>query len=484
MRWLIFFLLVANVALFFWLQQQSRPAPGSSVLLPPEVGNLRLRHELHRPQASATDQVAPAAPLRDAATSGRSMAELQHVEQPSAADEAVDVEGLSGQPVPPGATVAQPSAEPAAQAVPVPDSQDWSAEPSVPAIAALTPPQTRSAESLSDGSAGLSVEQIGLTELSSPQQAEPLDPVRRGSVGPTESSPSASIESTEPAPEDPAQTGRVESLAEQPERSTEPAPQESAGPAGPMLRESVAPTAPASAGHTAPLLPEASAPVGTVDREQAEPDQPLTQEQAIATGVGQMQGRLEPGSGSAPPIQSTEDLIEGADAEVSDGEPAQTNPAAPASGDAALVVCARVGPLEAQGAESLVAKLPTHITLQSDVAEEYTDVTGYYVLIPPLASRAEGIRKLRELREAGVDDIWLFRSGEFNNAISLGLFSREQTARRHATNVAKKGFAAEIRNRTSIRERRWLELAYTDGVDLAAAVPLPDGATVVPMPCP
>jgi hypothetical protein len=455
-RWLIFFLLVANVALFFWLQQQSRPAPGSSVLPPPDVGNLRLRHELHRPQASAIDQVAPAAPLSDAATSGGSMAELQHVEQmsrgsqPSAADEAVDIEGLPGQPAPPGATVAQPSAEPAAQAVPVPERQDWPAEPSVPAFAASTPPQTRSAESLSDGSAGLSARpQIGSTELSSPQQADPLDP-----------------------------------LAEQPERSTELAPQESAGPAGPMPRESVAPTAPVSAGQAGPLLLEALAPIGTVDREQAEPDQPLTQEQAIATGVGQMQGRLEPGSGSAPPMLSTEDPIEGADAETSDGEPAQTNPAAPASGDAALVVCARVGPLEAQGAESLVANLPTHITLQSDVAEEYTDVTGYYVLIPPLASRAEGIRKLRELREAGVDDIWLFRSGEFNNAISLGLFSREQTARRHATNVAKKGFAAEIRNRTSIRERRWLELAYTDGVDLAAAVPLPEGATVVPMPCP
>jgi hypothetical protein len=473
-RWLIFFLLVANVALFFWLQQQSRPAPGSSVLPPPDVGNLRLRHELHRAQASAIDQVAPAAPLSDVATSGRSMAELQHVEQmsrgshPSAADEAVDVEGLSGQPMPPGATVAPPSAE-----------------PSVPAFAASTPPQTRSAESLSDGSAGLSARpQIGSTELSSPQQADPLDPMRRESVGPSESSPSALIESTDPAPEDPEQTGRVESLAEQPERSTELAPQESAGPAGPMPRESVAPTAPVSAGQAGPLLLEALAPIGTVDREQAEPDQPLTQEQAIATGVGQMQGRLEPGSGSAPPMLSTEDPIEGADAETSDGEPAQTNPAAPASGDAALVVCARVGPLEAQGAESLVANLPTHITLQSDVAEEYTDVTGYYVLIPPLASRAEGIRKLRELREAGVDDIWLFRSGEFNNAISLGLFSREQTARRHATNVAKKGFAAEIRNRTSIRERRWLELAYTDGVDLAAAVPLPEGATVMPMPCP
>ncbi len=251
-----------------------------------------------------------------------------------------------------------------------------------------------------------------------------------------------------------------------------------------MPRESFTPNAPASTGQAEPLLPDVSAAPGLVEPEQAESVQPLARQQADATGVGQTRGQLEPGSGSLPPILSTEDRIEGVVAEASDGEPAQTKLPAPVPRDEPLAVCTRVGPLEAEDAESLVAKLPTHITLLSDVAGEYTDVTGYYVLIPPLTSRAEGVRKLRELRAAGVDDVWLFRSGEFNNAISLGLFSREQTARRHAANVAKKGFAAEIRNRTSIRERRWLELSYTDDVDLAVAVPLPDGATVVPMPCP
>ncbi len=145
MRWMIFFLLVANVALFFWLQQQSRPAPGSSVLPPPDVGTLRLRHEQHRRQASATDQVATEVPVSDAATSGESMAELQHVEQiprvsqSSAGDEAVDVERLPEQPVPLVANGSQRSGEPAGQTGQVPERQDRPAEPSVPASAGLTP---------------------------------------------------------------------------------------------------------------------------------------------------------------------------------------------------------------------------------------------------------------------------------------------------------------------------------------------------------
>ena len=492
MRWLIFFLLVANVALFFWLQQQSRPAPGSTVLPSPDVGTLRLRHEQGRQQAPATDQVATEVPPQDAATPGGSMAELHHVEQMPrvpqslAADEDVDVEPLPEQAVPPGGHGSQKAGEPAGQSMPIPEMQAWPTEPSVPAFGESTPPeQAGLPESLSDGPAGLlPQQQTGSTELSSPERARPVEPVPGESVGSTEPSPPAWAGSADPAPEDQAQKGPAEPLAEEPGGLSELLPQEGVGPTEPLPRGAVAPTVPASVGRAEPSLPEALAPPGPLGQEQSGSDQPSVQEQVGGPGLGQTQGQLEWGSGSLAPNVPTEVRTEANDAVAYDAEPGEIELPVPASSGPQLAVCARVGPLIAQDAESFVAKLPTHITLLSDVAEEYTDVTGYYVLIPPLASRAEGIRKLRELREAGVDDIWLFRSGEFNNAISLGLFSREQTARRHAANVGKKGFAAEIRNRTSISERRWLELKYTDGVDLATQVPLPDGATVELLPCP
>ena len=45
MRWFIVFLIVANVILFFWVQQESRPLPGEARLPPPDVGRLRLLSE-------------------------------------------------------------------------------------------------------------------------------------------------------------------------------------------------------------------------------------------------------------------------------------------------------------------------------------------------------------------------------------------------------------------------------------------------------
>jgi hypothetical protein len=149
-----------------------------------------------------------------------------------------------------------------------------------------------------------------------------------------------------------------------------------------------------------------------------------------------------------------------------------------------MTLCARVGPFSSEDADSLIAALPAYITLLSDVSEEYARVDGYYVLIPTLASRAAGIRKLEELDKAGVKDTWLFRAGELENAISLGLFRREAGARRRAQNVAKKGFTTEVKERTSVQQRRWLYLKSHDGGELRASLPLTGDVSVEPQACP
>jgi hypothetical protein len=120
----------------------------------------------------------------------------------------------------------------------------------------------------------------------------------------------------------------------------------------------------------------------------------------------------------------------------------------------------------------------------SDVTREHASVDRYYVLIPPLPSRAAGRQKLKELAQAGVTDTWLFPSGEYRNAISLGYFSREAGARRHAANVAKKGFTTEVREKTSIRQRRWLVLMNSEGRDLGSSLPFPAATKVEQMACP
>ncbi|MCB1803392.1 MAG: hypothetical protein KDI82_17005 [Gammaproteobacteria bacterium] len=146
--------------------------------------------------------------------------------------------------------------------------------------------------------------------------------------------------------------------------------------------------------------------------------------------------------------------------------------------------CARIGPLKPEQADDLIRALPAHLQLLADTSSEQRVATGYYVLVPPLPSRAEGLAKLNELREAGFRDVWLFRGGEFRNAISLGLYSNAAGAQRHARDVARKGFEVEVRDKTSVSERRWLLLQYFGEARLNEFLPLPESTDVEAQPCP
>ena len=146
--------------------------------------------------------------------------------------------------------------------------------------------------------------------------------------------------------------------------------------------------------------------------------------------------------------------------------------------------CGRVGPLRPADADKLLAGLPEGVELLSDTSAEQRKVDAYYVLILPLENRAAGRKKVRELNAAGLKDTWLFQGGEYRNGISLGVFSQQQGAQRHAALVEKKGFSAVVREKTSTAKRRWLELRKQGEGDLRGALSLPDGVGFAPQTCP
>jgi len=147
-------------------------------------------------------------------------------------------------------------------------------------------------------------------------------------------------------------------------------------------------------------------------------------------------------------------------------------------------VCARVGPFAADEADKLLGGLPPYVRLLADVAEEYNALDGYYVLIPALPSRVAGEQMMRELGSAGVKDIWLISSGDMRNAISLGFFKFDETAKRRAADIARKGFPVEIKENTAVQQRRWLHLKNVDGGDLRLSLPLAANVKVEPLACP
>jgi len=371
-RWFIVFLIVANVILFFWVQQQSRPLPGLATLPSPDIGRLRLLSEVDEEKARD-----------DAGAESSTVGE----EPPTAEAEPV-------------ALAEAPAAE---------TGLDIPLEPPVAEVTVTPEP----VQELSQG---------------------PGDDDAESAAG-TAMLPEAG----EPPAEQPVQTDMVI-----PEVAEQPASESAAPPAGGPPEETAEPLAEDAQEEAAQLVAQAQAP-------------------AADTAVPELQ---------APPPPAEQEEAES----VSD--------AVPPAAEAEPAVCVRVGPFESDQADSLIAGLPASVSLLSDTNEDASIVDRYYVLVPALPSRAEGRKKLKELTDAGVTDTWLFPSGEFRNAISLGFFSREAGANRHAANIAKKGFTTEVKGRTYIRKRRWLLLKRADGSDPASGLVLPAAAASVRQDCP
>ncbi len=79
---------------------------------------------------------------------------------------------------------------------------------------------------------------------------------------------------------------------------------------------------------------------------------------------------------------------------------------------------------------------------------------GFWVVIPPLDSVDAAREMIDRLAEAGINDVWHFRSGELNNAISLGMFFQQENAEKLRLQIEQQGFKAELRSRF-LNKRRY-----------------------------
>ena len=94
--------------------------------------------------------------------------------------------------------------------------------------------------------------------------------------------------------------------------------------------------------------------------------------------------------------------------------------------------------------------LPEGVSLLSTASTEQSSITGYKVIVPAQESREAAIKVVEQLAEGGITDVWRFRKGEMINAISLGIFSKEETASEIAAKASALGISADVlpRNRT------------------------------------
>jgi cell division protein FtsN len=129
--------------------------------------------------------------------------------------------------------------------------------------------------------------------------------------------------------------------------------------------------------------------------------------------------------------------------------------------------CFAVGPFpERSGAERLLARLRAD-ALDARVRQRaQQEVNGYWVLIPPLASRAESAAEVNQIKAKGVEDVWRFDRGDMANGISLGLFARRDQAERHQSNLSRKDINAEVRPRYRERTAYYVDVGPSRRADL------------------
>jgi len=82
----------------------------------------------------------------------------------------------------------------------------------------------------------------------------------------------------------------------------------------------------------------------------------------------------------------------------------------------------------------------------------------YWVLVPPAKDRKAALQTLRKLQAKRIDS-YLVSSGTMENAISLGLFNRQESAKGILADVSGAGFTAKIYEKERTENEYWVRLA-------------------------
>ena len=81
----------------------------------------------------------------------------------------------------------------------------------------------------------------------------------------------------------------------------------------------------------------------------------------------------------------------------------------------------------------------------------------YWVYLPPLVSRQASLRQLRELQSRNIDS-YIITVGDLSNGISLGIFSRRESADSVVDRLRQVDYPASIRELPRTHRRYWVSV--------------------------
>jgi len=99
--------------------------------------------------------------------------------------------------------------------------------------------------------------------------------------------------------------------------------------------------------------------------------------------------------------------------------------------------CAEIGPMSEQDAVRVQVALDAVVQDLSVSTQRADDITSWWVYVAP--SSADLAKRVADLRERGVSDLYVMPDGQWKGAISFGLFRQEDLAVALQKTIAQKG---------------------------------------------
>lgn len=181
----------------------------------------------------------------------------------------------------------------------------------------------------------------------------------------------------------------------------------------------------------------------------------------VAGDIAENQQQLAQDQARSAEVQQA--LLDTLDAAVTEAQvPAEEVPEAAPDAVAALPWCAQAGVFgDRPAAESFISALGAIGGAGEIQTREEPVSSTWWVHMPPFPSETVATERLQELQAKGIDSYYM-RSGEMAGGISLGVYSRQESALIAQQQLADRGYATSIREVFRMGERLYVRVTLPD----------------------
>ncbi len=119
--------------------------------------------------------------------------------------------------------------------------------------------------------------------------------------------------------------------------------------------------------------------------------------------------------------------------------------------------CGTVGPLDDRRAATRLADRLARLDAETQLRKGEVPVERYWVMLPPMASRAAASRVEQALKRRGVRDLQVLGADDRENAISLGLYQQRESADRRVRQIRSMGYDPKLEIVERARTAYWID---------------------------